>query len=96
MTKKPVKKKKAESKTTRIVLKWANVSPDPNQYKPYNPHFEPVNTYVEIDVPYEEGGRVLVKAVKQEMDILTPDGMAWICKNLSASLRRAWTTQPKR
>lgn len=82
----------SNEETTVIYFAWEEVVPDPVQFKPYSPHFSPVNVYVALDVPdkfilawdhhpdaYDENFTVTV---------LTPEGMAWCAEKLSQGLSK--------
>lgn len=69
---------------------WMSVSPDPVQYKPYNPVFAPQEIYIEVAVPAH-----MVKSPSKGGVVLTPDGMGYACKQLSIAIARAHTDSIK-
>ena len=80
-------KKAAEDKVA-VHFEWTNVAPDPVQYKPYNPEFAPAEVYIEIEVP---SGYVVSATTAKT--VLTPDGMAYACKEIAKSIFRAHNGQ---
>lgn len=66
-----------------IRFPWTTVAPDPVQYKPYNPIFTLDGIYVEIPVPVR-----FVVEQKGAKTVLTPDGVAYCCKQLATSIQR--------
>lgn len=75
-----------EEKTYEVLFLWDGVSPDPAQYKPYSPHFQPVNTIVALDVPARYVAEPDVEMYDEHYIVLTPDGMAWCSQQLSAGI----------
>lgn len=78
-----------------VPFAWASVSPDPVQYKPYNPTFQPLGCIVEVPIPSHlvrvaESGTGKNRSVQF---FLTPDGMSYATKELSKSINRAHTNQ---
>lgn len=73
---------------TIVRFEWANVAPDPVQYKPYNPELIPDAVYVEVEVPSD----YVVSAAKDKT-VLTPEGMAYACKQIAKAIFRAHNDQ---
>ncbi len=80
-------------KFVTVYMRVERISPDPVQYKPYNPVLEPVVTapiYVRLLVPAAS----VVSGVDQpEPDglIITPKGLAHMCGDIAAGIRDRWT-----
>lgn len=70
-----------------IPFLWVSASPDPVQYKPYNPQFEPMNVIVRVPVP----ARFVLDKRKigdETYYELTPNGMAYASKELAKAVMR--------
>jgi hypothetical protein len=77
------------TKFVTVYMRVERISPDPVQYKPYNPVLEPMVTepiYVRLLVPAAS----VVSGVDQpEPDgiIITPKGLAHMCADVAAGIR---------
>lgn len=85
-----------------VPFEWTFVSPDPVQYKPYNPQFRPLGMIVWVRIPT----RLLEEDVPTKPSIkivagdtvgvttlvhLTPKAMAYACKQLASAVMSAHT-----
>lgn len=69
-----------------VLFVWDGVSPDPQQYKPYSPHFQPVNTLVSLSVPAKYVLEPDVEMDDQHYIVLSAEGMAWCSEQLAAGI----------
>jgi hypothetical protein len=78
-----------QTKFVTVYMRVERISPDPVQYKPYNPVLEPIVTepiYVRLMVP---AASVVSGMDMQEPDgiIVTPKGLAHMCADVAAGIR---------
>ena len=82
--------KKVERKMIPVRFKWTSLSPDPIQYKPNNPTFEPQGVMVQILVPEEY---ILNIEAQPESIVLSIDGMAYVLEQFRQSIYANYLTQ---
>jgi hypothetical protein len=77
-----------EKEPTCIVLfKWTLARTDPTPYKVYGEELEPIDTFVEVEVPMSE-----VRDRKGETSVtLTPRGMALAMSKIARAINLVYT-----
>jgi len=68
--------------TIKLLFKWTNVKPDPLPYKPYSPELEPMNIFVEVEIPDKYTTSEMLESI-----IITPRGMAYAISKLARAIR---------
>ena len=82
--------------TVPVWFVWEGVEPDPIQYKPYSPSFRPDALAVQLNVPTKFVVATSEDEIQFDDDgknytVLTPEGMAWCCEQLSTGIIRIKT-----
>lgn len=91
--------KAKENEDVEVLFVWETASPDPIQYKPYNPTLSPAGVWVAVQVPAEYVVRVIRDASNSDpfdnrLVILTPAGMAYCLEEVSSAIMRLKSNPP--
>lgn len=73
-----------------VYLRVERISPDPVQFKPYNPVLEPIVTYpiyVKVMIPSASVEASMSQIPPDDGIIVTPKGLAHICGEIAQGIR---------